>query len=230
MRFEAVLLDLDGTLLDTIADLSHATNAMRNDLGLPPLSLDTVASYVGKGSRNLVIRALSDNSAQTLPDENQTDEALALYLDHYRTLNGQHTQIFPGVMEGLRAFRKAGMKMAIVTNKPEEFTHILLIKMGLAHFFDAVVCGDTCARKKPDPMPFLHACEQLGVAPTDALAIGDSINDAQAARAAGITVLAVPYGYNENQDVRTLDVDDIVSSIEEAARWAALEIQPSRTT
>lgn len=221
MRFNAVLLDLDGTLLDTIPDLTDATNAMRHDLGLPALSQDTVTKYVGKGSENLVIRALSDNPSGTVPDAEQTAHALALFFDHYRALNGKRTQLYPGVMEGLRAFRNAGLKMAVVTNKPEAFTHILLIKTGLAHLFDAVVCGDTCERKKPDPMPFLHACDLLDVQPADALAIGDSINDAQAARTAGITVLAVPYGYNEGYDVRTLDVDDIVSSIDTAARWAA---------
>lgn len=221
MRFKAVLLDLDGTLLDTIPDLAEATNAMRQDLGLAPLSLDTVTSYVGKGSENLVKRALTNTSTGAAPDAQKTARGLALFFDHYRVLNGKQTQLYPGVMDGLRAFRNAGLKMAVVTNKPEEFTHILLIKTGLAHFFDAVVCGDTCERKKPDPMPFVHACKMLDVQPGDALAIGDSVNDAQAARAAGITVLAVPYGYNEGHDVRTLDVDDIVSSIDDAARWAA---------
>lgn len=228
MRFKAVLLDLDGTLLNTIADLADATNAMRQDLGMPPLSLDTVTSYVGKGSENLVIRALSNNSAGTVPDARQTAQALALFFDHYRSFNGKRSELYPGVTEGLRAFRNAGLKMAVVTNKPEAFTHILLIKTGLAHYFDVVVCGDTCERKKPDPMPFVHACELLDVAPEDALAIGDSINDAQAARAAGIKVLAVPYGYNEGLDVRSLDVDDIVSSIDDAAQWAAQKQQPSK--
>lgn len=229
MRFKAVLLDLDGTLLDTIADIADAANAMRHDLNLPPLSLETLTSYVGKGSENLVIRTLNDNPAGTTPDSGQIAQALTLFYTHYRQFNGRRSQLYPGVMEGLRAFRNASLKMAVVTNKPEEFTHTLLIRSGLAHLFDVVVCGDTCERKKPDPMPFLHACDLLDVRPDQALAIGDSINDAQAARAAGIPVLAVPYGYNEGLDVRTLDVDDIVSSIDEAARWASHTQQPSKT-
>lgn len=229
MRFKAVLLDLDGTLLDTIADITEVTNAMLGDLGMPPFTQDVIRSYVGKGSENLVVRALSGNGTDALPDSTQTARALDLYFQHYRRLNGQHAQVYPGVMDGLRAFRDAGLKMAVVTNKPEEFTHVLLVKTGLAHFFDAVVCGDTCERKKPDPMPFLHACDLLDVAPADALVIGDSINDAQAARAAGNPVLIVPYGYNEGHDVRSLDVDDIVSSIEQAARWAATNNSPKTT-
>lgn len=230
MRYKAVLLDLDGTLLDTIPDIADAANAMRRDLGMPELPQETLSTYVGKGSEHLVIRALSDNDHGNTPDNEQVAHALSLFYTHYRTTNGNRTQHYPGVMEGLRAFRNAGLKMAVVTNKPEEFTHILLIKTGLAHFFDVVVGGDTCERKKPDPMPFLHACEQLDVTPSDALAIGDSINDALAARAAGIAVLAVPYGYNEGRDVRTLDVDDIVSTVNDAARWAAQSTNSSKTT
>lgn len=229
MRFKAVLLDLDGTLLDTVTDLADAANAMRRSLNMPELSLDTLSSYVGKGSENFVIRVLSNNSAGTVPDAHQTAQGFSIFLEHYRTLNGKRSDPYPGVLEGLGAFRKAGMKMAVVTNKLEEFTHTLLIRKGLAHFFDAVVCGDTCERKKPDPMPFLHACKLLDVDPADALAIGDSINDAQAARAAGIAVLAVPYGYNEGIDVRTLDVDDIVMTIDDAARWATNKKQHSNT-
>lgn len=221
MRFKAVLIDLDGTLLNTIPDIAAATNAMRKEVGLEPLSLDTVTAYVGKGSHDLVVRALSDNPDNQTPSDAQISEGLALFFKHYRTTNGRQTTIYPGVLEGLTAFRKAGLKTAVVTNKTTEFTHILLIKSGLAHLFDEVVCGDTCAHKKPHPQPFLHACQLLDTDPDDALAIGDSINDAQAARAAGISVLAVPYGYNEGRGVHDLDVDGIVTGIDEAARWAA---------
>ena len=117
--------------------------------------------------------------------------------------------------------RAQGMKLAIVTNKPTEFTLPLLRLKGLDTYFDQIVCGDTCAEKKPHPMPMLHACKLLGVQAAQALAIGDSLNDAQAARAAGVRVLAVPYGYNEGSSVHDLDVDAIVTSIEDAARWAS---------
>src|SRR5690625_140716 len=225
MRFNAVLFDLDGTLVNTITDLADATNAMLEQLGLHPLSLETITSYVGKGSETLVVRALSGTADRTAPDPDLTARALELFFQHYRRTNGLRSELYPGVQKGLRAFRQARVKMAVVTNKPEEFTHTLLIRKGPAHFFDAVVGGDTCERKKPDPMPLQHARRQLDVAPENALMIGDSINDTQAARAAGIPVLAVPYGYNEGMDVQELDVDDIVSSIEDAARWAALHEQ-----
>lgn len=226
MRFNAVLLDLDGTLLDTVTDIADAGNAMLAELQLPTVTEATVRSYVGKGSENLVMRLLAHHSIDAAPGSTPLRQALDLFYQHYRRLNGARTQIYPEAKEGLQMFRDAGLKMAVVTNKPEEFTHTLLTRTGLREFFDIVVCGDTCERKKPHPMPFIHACEQLDVAPADALVIGDSINDAQAARAAGIPVLIVPYGYNEGLDVHSLDVDDIVSTIAQAAHWASQQKQP----
>ncbi|MGB6104088.1 MAG: phosphoglycolate phosphatase [Pusillimonas sp.] len=220
MSLIAALFDLDGTLLDTIPDLAQAANAMRQDLGLEALPRQTIAAYVGKGTENLVARTLSNNPAGAQPSQDDIRRGLALFNRHYHACNGNGAVLYPGALEGLRAFRKAGFKMAIVTNKPTEFTLPLLERAGIATFFDSVVCGDTCEQKKPHPMPLLHACDLLGVGPQQALAIGDSVNDAQAARAAGIAVLAVPYGYNEGMDVRNLEVDDIVTSIAEAARWA----------
>ena len=246
MPFAAALLDLDGTLLDTIPDLADAVNAMRVDLSLPVLAQAVIATYVGKGTRHLVMRSLSDieNSAGSasaqmqptasvqagglaqeqanVPTGEQIEHGLALFEQHYHRVNGDKAVLYPGVLEGLNAFKAQGVKLAVVTNKPTEFTLPLLERTGLAHFFEHVVCGDTCSEKKPHPMPFLHACDLLNTHPSDALAIGDSVNDALAARAAKITVLAVPYGYNEGINVRNLEVDDIVTSIEAAAQWADL--------
>ncbi|NGM85909.1 phosphoglycolate phosphatase [Parapusillimonas sp. SGNA-6] len=221
MRFAAVLMDLDGTLLDTAADLADATNAMRVELGLEALPVDTIASYVGKGTKHLVFKALANNPTGAIPDEAAVQHGLALFGRHYHRINGDKAVLYPGVLEGLESFRQAGARMAIVTNKPTEFTLPLVERCGIAHYFDAIVCGDTCAEKKPSPMPLLHACKLLDVPAEQALAIGDSVNDALAARAAHMTVLAVPYGYTEGLDVHDLEVDDIVTSIEEAARWAA---------
>ncbi|MGB3287688.1 MAG: phosphoglycolate phosphatase [Burkholderiaceae bacterium] len=221
MPFSAVLLDLDGTLLDTIPDLASAANAMRQDLGLPALAQETIATYVGKGTGHLVMRALSNNDQGKAPTPEELQQGLAIFDRHYHRYNGEASTLYPGVLEGLQAFRQAGAKMAIVTNKPTEFTLPLLPRFGLDQYMDHVVCGDTCEQKKPHPMPLLHACDLLGIAPQDALAIGDSVNDALAARAAKIRVLAVPYGYNEGMDVRILEVDDIVTSIADAAQWAA---------
>lgn len=221
MRFDAILFDLDGTLLDTIPDLANAANAMREELGLAPLPQATLATYVGKGTPNLVQRTLANNPAATVPDPAQLARGLESFGRHYHAVNGDAATLYPGVLDGLAAFARAGVKMAVVTNKPTEFTLPLLERFDIASYFSGVVCGDTCEEKKPDPMPMLHACELLDVPPSKALAIGDSVNDALAAKAAGITVLAVPYGYNEGMDVRTLEVDDIVTSIAQAAQWAA---------
>lgn len=220
MRFTAALFDLDGTLLNTIPDLTVATNAMRKDFGLSALKQDTIATYVGKGIRHLVARALAV-PALTPANDARIDEGLRLFRGYYRQVNGDQATLYPGVLSGLNAFKKMGVRRAVVTNKSTEFTLPLLKRSGLADFFEHVVCGDTCARKKPDPMPMLHACALLGTSPRATLVVGDSINDALAARAAGIAVLVVPYGYNEGQDVRTLQVDAIVLSIEAAAQWAA---------
>ena len=219
MHFSAVLFDLDGTLLDTIPDLADAANAMRQDMDLAPLPQEVLATYVGKGLEQLIIRTLGHDGPPASVE--MVMRGLARYQDHYRALNGQRSRIYPGVVAGLEAFRKQGVRMAVVTNKGTEFTGPLLRQMGLDGYFDVVVCGDTCERKKPDPMPVLHACDLLGVTPDQALFIGDSINDAQAANAAGLRVLALPYGYNEGRPVQSLPVDAIVESIAEAAQWAA---------
>jgi len=217
MPYTAVLLDLDGTLLDTIPDLADATNAMLADLGLAPLSQETVALHVGQGMKALIASVLADQRQSG--DQALQERAQALFRQHYRRFNGQRAALYPGVEQGLQAFRRMGLKLAVVTNKPTEFTLPLLERSGLAPYFKCVVCGDTCPEQKPRPAPLLHACAQLGAAPGQAVMIGDSINDAQAAQAAGIAALAVPYGYNHGQGVQNLKVDDIVMSIEAAAQW-----------
>lgn len=219
MHFAGILFDLDGTLVDTIPDLADAANAMRQDMNLPPLPKALVATFVGKGIEQLVIRTLSHDGPP--PSVDQVMRGLARYQDHYRAFNGRHSQLFPGVLAGLDAFRAQGARLAVVTNKSTEFTAPLLQHMQLDGYFDIVVCGDTCERKKPDPLPLFHACDLLAIQPSQALFIGDSINDALAAQAAGIRALALPYGYNEGQPVQSLPVDAIVGSLIEAAQWAA---------
>ena len=219
--FQAVLLDLDGTLLDSIPDLAHAANAMRIELGMHALHEDIVATFVGKGVDNLVRRSLAGSLQAPDPEPAAFEHARESFFRHYHLVNGDKATIFDGVIDGLKAMRDQGLKLAIVTNKPTEFTIPLLQRTGLAGFFQEVVCGDTCERRKPDPDQMFYACERLGVTPAQAVAIGDSVNDALAARAAGIQVLAVPYGYNEGQDVHGLDVDGIIGSIVDASLWIA---------
>ena len=216
LPIKAVTIDLDGTMLDTIPDLAAAASLMLRELGRAPLEESLVRTFVGKGIQNLVERVLTaafDGAAAGL-----LPRALPIYERCYESVNGHHTTIYPGVREGLHALRAGGFPLACVTNKSTRFTLPLLDQVGLAPYFREVVAGDTLPRKKPDPMPLTHACERLGVAACDMLVIGDSINDAQAARAAGCPVFCVDYGYNEGHDVRELDIDAIVSSLIEATR------------
>ncbi|MEI8305338.1 MAG: phosphoglycolate phosphatase [Burkholderiales bacterium] len=212
----AVLIDLDGTLLDTALDLAEAVNRMLTDLGRPTLDAEQVAAAVGKGAEVLVHRVLTG-----LPDGRADpalfQPALSAFLRHYHDTNGLHARIYPGVREGLQAMRDAGLALACVTNKPQAYAEPLLARLGLAQWFAFVQGGDALPHKKPDPRPLLHAAARLGAAPALTVAIGDSLNDAQAARAAGMTVLVVPYGYNEGAGVQGLDVDAIVDSLWHAA-------------
>ena len=209
---EAVMIDLDGTLLDTIPDLAAATNLMLEALGEAVLPLDTVRNFVGKGIPRLVERALArdiDGRAGT----EAVVRALPVFERFYTEVNGRHTTMYPGVREGLEQMQAAGFRLACVTNKAGAFTLPLLERMGLAPFFEQTVSGDTLARKKPDPIQLLHVCNEFGIAPARMLMIGDSANDALAARAAGCPVFCVSYGYNEGHDVHSLDVDAIVGAL-----------------
>jgi phosphoglycolate phosphatase len=212
---KAVLIDLDGTLLDTAPDLAAAANAMLAEHGLEPLPAQAVRDFIGRGIPHLVERCLQA-AGRPLPCAH-LESALRSFGAHYRRLNGRASAAFPGVPEALERLRAAGLRLACVTNKAAAFTAPLLEKSGLAPFFDTVVTSDQIGRRKPHPEPFLHACRQLEVAPAAAVVIGDSANDAEAARAAGCRVLLVSYGYCEGRDVRTLDADGVVATLEEAA-------------
>jgi phosphoglycolate phosphatase len=216
LRARAVIIDLDGTLLDTVADLAAATNLMRIELGLAPLPEATVASYIGKGADVLVHRALGGGLAARV-DTGLHARGHAAFMRHYAVENGRHARPYAGVREGLDAMRAKGLRLACVTNKPQAFAEPLLARCGMAGDFELVLGGDALPRRKPDPMPMLHAAHRLGVPAGSVVAIGDSVNDALAARAAGMPVLAVPYGYNEGRDPRSLDVDGIVDSLLQAA-------------
>jgi phosphoglycolate phosphatase len=216
LRARGVVIDLDGTLLDTAADLAAAVNLMLDELGRDRLPESTVASYVGKGAEVLVHRALG-GGLDARADAATFARGHDAFMRHYALENGRQARAYDGVREGVAAMRAMGLRLACVTNKPQAFADPLLDRAGLRSAFDLVLGGDALPRKKPDPMPMLHAARELGTAPREMVAIGDSVNDALAARAAGMAVLAVPYGYNEGRDVDSLDVDGIVQSLLEAA-------------
>lgn len=213
---KAVMIDLDGTLVDSIPDLAAAANMMLAELGRPLLDAELIRTFVGKGITNLVERTLCGNM-DGVADPELMARALPIYERCYTQMNGRYTTIYPGVKAGLAALEEQAFPLACVTNKSMRFTQPLLEMVGLAGYFRKVVAGDTLARKKPDPAPLLHACEAFRIAPRDMLMIGDSLNDTEAARAAGCPVFCVTYGYNEGRDVHTLDSDAVISSLQEAA-------------
>jgi phosphoglycolate phosphatase len=224
MHFQSVTFDLDGTLLDTIADLAEACRLMLDEIGAPPRTQAEVHSFVGKGMAVLVERCLTHAEP---PSEASLLAAIESFKRHYTEVNGRLTQIYPGVLEGLRAWQASGLPMGVVTNKPAMFTEALLQRMGMADYFSVVVSGDTTAQKKPHPEPILHACRLFGVAPERNLHIGDSENDILAARAAGSPTFCVPYGYNEGKPVDSADCDALVSDLL-AAYQQALNFQDLR--
>ena len=211
-----VIIDLDGTMLHTAQDLHIAVNRMRASLGLSALDIDTAISFVGKGAENLVRKAIGVDFSES-DVELHFREAMAYFEQHYFDVNGEFASAYPGVHEGLQEMQAKGLRLACVTNKPIAFTLPLLKKTGLHDYFEIIYGGDSFAKKKPDPMQLLQVCADFDLAPAQIVAIGDSINDSQAARAADCKVLAVPYGYNHGQAIQDVDSDGIVSSLLEAA-------------
>jgi phosphoglycolate phosphatase len=208
----AAVIDLDGTLLDTAPDFHAAINAMRAEFALAPLDVATIVSFVGKGSENLVRRVLAqdfDDNAVT----RHLEQAMDAYQRHYLAINGLYSRLYPAVVEGLQALRDKGLRLACVTNKPMAFCVPLLEKMGLRGYFEVVYGGDSFATRKPDPAPVLAVCRDFELSPAEVIVIGDSVNDAMAARAAGCRVLLLPYGYNHGESVHDADCDGIVESI-----------------
>lgn len=227
-KLRAVLVDLDGTLLDTVPDLAVAANAMLLELRRPELPIETIRSYIGRGVPNLVKRCLAGRIDAADEPSMAPADALEIFQRQYHASNGRHSTIYPGVVEGLRKFKAQGLRLACITNKAEAFTLPLLERSGLLGHFEVVVSGDMLPRQKPDPMQLVWICGRFDIRPHEMLLIGDSLNDAKAARAAGCPVFIVPYGYNEGEDVRKLDCDAIVSTLDEAADriYAPEGIQP----
>ncbi len=210
---QAVIVDLDGTLVDTVGDFEVALNAMLAEQGLPPVGRAFIALTVGKGSEHLIRSTL----AQAGADAGLYATAYARYQHHYLAINGQYSAVYPGVVDGLRRLAAAGLPLACLTNKPTAFARPLLAAKGLSGFFVHVFGGDAFARKKPDPLPLLETCRALGTLPAHTLMVGDSSNDAQAARAAGCPVVLVNYGYNHGQPVADARPDAVIAGLDALA-------------
>jgi phosphoglycolate phosphatase len=234
----AAIIDLDGTMVDTMGDFELALNLMLADLGYPSVQRSFIERTVGKGSEHLVQSTLhylqnkqfSDvdidkfaikkeaNGLLQLPDVH-LPEAMQSYQAHYLRVNGQASKVYDGVIEGLSQLHSAGLPLACLTNKPTAFAVPLLKAKGLDGFFSHVFGGDAFERKKPDPLPLLKTCEALGTLPARTLMVGDSSNDAQAAHAAGCPVALVTYGYNHGEPIRATPADTHLGSMAELAGW-----------
>ena len=213
----AAIVDLDGTLVDTLGDFHAALAEMLQGLGLPPVSAHVVAGFIGKGSEHLIRQTLVHVGAPAA----LYGAAWERYQSAYRRLNGRWARVYPGVQAGIADMARRGLRLACLTNKPGEFARDLLAAKGLAAPFSVVFGGDAFERKKPDPLPLLKTCEALGVAPAATLMVGDSRNDAMAARAAGCPVVLVTYGYNHGEPARTVDADGYLDSLAQIGDWLA---------
>lgn len=211
-RPQMVLIDLDGTLVDSVPDLAYCVNTMMTALDRAPWTEAKVREWVGNGVERLVRRALI-GQLNGEPDEGAFSTALPIFMDLYSRNVCVRSFLYPGVEEGLRYLRTEKFKVACVTNKAGCFTDPLLKQLGIYDQFDLVVSGDTTAKKKPDPMPLLYAAQQCGVAPEASLMVGDSSNDVTAARRAGFQVVCVPYGYNHGKDIRLSMPDAVIESL-----------------
>ena len=230
---QAVIVDLDGTMVDTLGDFEEALNRTLADLDLPAVTRALIEHTVGKGSEHLIRSVLAHQLA--LPEvtglanvcsarnvDSLYEPAWQRYQHHYQRINGQFSAVYPGVVEGLLALESRGLKLACLTNKPLAFAQALLRAKALDRHFGWVFGGDSFLRRKPDPMPLQGACSAMGVVPGRALMVGDSQNDAQAARAAGCPVALVSYGYNHGEPIAAVSHDLLLESLAElAGRLAA---------
>jgi phosphoglycolate phosphatase len=209
--FDAAIVDLDGTMVDTVGDFEVALRLALADLGQAPVSRAFISRTVGKGSEHLLTLSLAEVGAPA----SLYDKAWDRYQHHYVKINGQHSDVFPGVIEGLKSLQKLGLKLACLTNKPNAFAKPLLASKGLAGFFEQAFGGDAFEHKKPHPQPLLKTCEALGSTPARTLMVGDSSNDAAAARAAGCPVVLVSYGYNHGEPIASASADLVIDSFED---------------
>ena len=212
-----VLIDVDGTLVDSVPDLAFCVDEMMQQLDMPLRGEASVRNWVGNGVERLVRRALTD-SLDGEPEDALFSRAYPIFLDLYAENTSKRSVLYPGVMEGIAYLKSAGYKLGCVTNKAAQFTEPLLKDLGIYDEFKIVISGDTLPQKKPDPAPLLHAANFFGIAPRDALMLGDSVSDVKAARAAGFQIICMSYGYNHGQDIRTADPDAVIDSMAELPR------------
>lgn len=212
-----VLLDLDGTLLDTAPDMAHALNQLRVDEGLERLPFERIRPLVSHGAPRLIRFAFGE------PEPTRYEALRLRFLDHYRGAIAVHTRLFAGFEDVLDAIERAGMRWGIVTNKPGWLTIPLLEQLGLATRSGCIVSGDTLAERKPHPLPLLHAAGLLGLAPSECVYVGDAERDVQAARNAGMIPLVAGFGYlDEGEDPTVWQPDAVLDQPAGLLDWLGL--------
>lgn len=213
-RPDLIVFDLDGTLADTVPDIAPAVNAALSELGRDGWPQDRIREWVGSGARRLMARALTgDPDGQ--PPAPQLDAALEHFLEAYGRRVLVDSDLFPGVEPALARLHARGTSMACVSNKPEHLSRAVVEGLGIDRYFHVVVGGDSLPAKKPDPLPLVHAANVCRVNPSETLMVGDSDTDVTAARAAGMPVVCVDYGYNAGRDIRASFPDALIGSLEE---------------
>jgi phosphoglycolate phosphatase len=214
LRPKMILIDVDGTLVDSVPDLAFCVDAMMERLGRAPHGEAAVRNWVGNGVERLVRRALI-GQLEGEPAEEDYQAALPIFLELYAENTSKRSILYPGVPEGIAFLKGAGYPLGCVTNKAAQFTEPLLRDLGIREHFGLVVSGDTLPEKKPHPMPLLHAARHFGVEPSESLMIGDSVSDVKAARAAGFKIVCMSYGYNHGEDIRTARPDAVIDAMTE---------------
>ena len=207
-----ILIDVDGTMVDSVPDLAYCVNEMMKRIDMPEHREEAIRNWVGNGVERLVRRALV-GQLDGEPDENLFRQAYPIFLELYAENTSKRSELYPGILDGLNRLRDAGYILGSVTNKASQFTIPLLKDLGIYEDFAVVVAGDTLEKKKPDPAPLLYAAERMGVAPADCMMVGDSISDVTAARAAGFQIVCMPYGYNHGDDIRDAKPDAVIDSL-----------------
>jgi phosphoglycolate phosphatase len=209
-----IMIDLDGTLVDSVPDLTFCVDGMMEQIGREPWGEARVRDWVGNGVERLVKRALT-GQLDGEPDEVGFERAYPLFVELYDRHNGERSRLYPGVSEGLDYLDSAGYTIGCITNKAARFTLPLLEALGVYDRFAIVISGDTLPRKKPDPLPLLHAAEHFDTPPETCLMLGDSVSDVKAARAAGFQIICVSYGYNHGNDIQDAKPDAVIDSFVE---------------
>ena len=221
LAVKMVMIDLDGTLIHTAPDLAACANRMLADLGRTAYPVETIMTWIGNGVPRLVKRALT-NEMWGEPEQAQFMQAHVIFQKHYLAHVSDLSRPYPGVVAGLDRLKVRGFRLACITNKAEAFTLPLLRNLKLDPYFELILSGDSLPKQKPDPLPLLHACKHFGITPDHGILIGDSSNDVEAARAAGMPVICVPYGYNHGHDIRESKPDAVLESLADLDKYLTL--------